>query len=79
MLYVQKVDLLVLVCKLEQVFNWQKNFFNTQDNNVKPNETTTSTTTDTTARLKQLKQLFDEELITEEEYKKKKNEILDTL
>ena len=26
MLYVQKVDLLVLVCKLEQVFNWQKNF-----------------------------------------------------
>ena len=56
-----------------------KEFFNTQDNNVKPNETTTSTTTDNTARLKQLKQLFDEELITEEEYKKKKNEILDTL
>ena len=51
-----------------------KEFFNTQDNTAKPNETTTSTTTDATARLKQLKQLFDEQLITEEEYNKKKNE-----
>ena len=56
-----------------------KEFFNTQDNTAKPNETTTSTTTDATARLKQLKQLFDEQLITEEEYNKKKNEILETL
>lgn len=53
-----------------------KEFFNTQDNNVKPNETTTSTTTDTTARLKQLKQLFDEELITEEEYKRRRTKYL---
>lgn len=53
-----------------------KEFFNTQDNNVKPNETTTSTTTDNTARLKQLKQLFDEELITEEEYKRRRTKYL---
>ena len=56
-----------------------KEFFNTKDTTAASSETTETPTTNTTTRLKQLKQLLDEELITEEEYNRKKNEILSTL
>lgn len=57
-----------------------KEFFNTNNNNTTaPVNETTTTTPDASSRLKQLKQLFEEELITEEEYNKKKNEILGSL
>lgn len=57
-----------------------KEFFNTNNNNTTaPVNGTTTTTPDASTRLKQLKQLFEEELITEEEYNKKKNEILGSL
>ena len=53
-----------------------KEFFSTKENTATSTETAPS---DVSARLKQLKQLMDEQLITEEEYNKKKNEILEKL
>ena len=53
-----------------------KEFFSTKENTATSTEAAPS---DVSARLKQLKQLMDEQLITEEEYNKKKNEILEKL